>query len=485
MNTARQGTVLIVVLLIISAISGIVLVLCRGARVEAMVSSNHAAGAQAAAVQRGAEQYALAVIVQQAETLFDLDETYFAEVPVGEAGYFWFVRPDYGDPQLQVYGMVDEGAKLNINTASAEMLLNLGVPQDLAYSIVDWRDQDSTPGDDGAEDEYYTSLPGTPYNCKNARFEALEELLLVRGGRPEVLYGLDAVQNQGYGGFAANARPGASRGLGGSMSSSSSGLGGAALGDQMTARGVLDYLTVYGGTQQASGQNQGGQGGQSQTQLINLNNRDHRQRLRQTMRDLFGASRANQIMDLLPARDRIRDVFDFYFRTRLTTDEFDQLSPLLTASDQAQAGGKVNINTAPREVLLALPGMTEETVTLLTTQRSGANTNRQSLLWVAEALGEKAIGLGEMITVRSTHYGVDIVAASRDGRAFRRARIVIDASDAANGPKIIYRRDLTDRGWPLDQQILTDLRQGRGMQMGGVPGLAGRSGRLSSGTIGQ
>jgi type II secretory pathway component PulK len=474
---------LIVVLLIIAALSGIVLVLCRSARVEAMVSANHAAGAQAAAVQRGAEQYALAMIVQQADSLFDLDETYFAEVPVGEAGYFWFVRPDYGDPQLQVYGMIDEASKLNINAATADMLLNLGVPQDLAYSIVDWRDRDSTPGDDGAEDEYYTSLPGTPYNCKNAPFEALEELLLVRGGRPEVLYGLEAVEAQGYGGFASSARPGSSRGLGGSMTSSSSGLGGSALGDLIAARGLLDYLTVYGGAQQQTPeQNQGGQGQQSQ--LINLNNRDHRQRLRQSMRDFFGAARANQIMDLLPARDRVRDVFDFYFRTRLTAEEFDQIAPLVTTSDQAQEGGKVNINTAPREVLLALPGMTEETVTLLTSQRAGANTNRQSLSWVAEALGEKAIGLGDLITVRSTYYSVDIVAASRDGRAFRRARIVIDASDATN-PRIIYRRDLTDRGWPLDSQILADLRQGAGLQAGGVPGLAGRSGALSSGPNGQ
>jgi hypothetical protein len=36
--------------------------------------------------------------------------------------------------------------------------------------------------------------------------------------------------------------------------------------------------------------------------------------------------------------------------------------------------------------------------------------------------------------------------------------------DARSTPfKIIYRRDITERGWPLAPEILTSLRQGAGL----------------------
>jgi type II secretory pathway component PulK len=40
----------------------------------------------------------------------------------------------------------------------------------------------------GAEDDYYLSRP-TPYRAKNADFETVDELLLVKGMTPDILYG--------------------------------------------------------------------------------------------------------------------------------------------------------------------------------------------------------------------------------------------------------------------------------------------------------
>ncbi len=40
----------------------------------------------------------------------------------------------------------------------------------------------------GAESDYYTSLPN-PYKAKNAPFDTIEELLLVKGVTSEILYG--------------------------------------------------------------------------------------------------------------------------------------------------------------------------------------------------------------------------------------------------------------------------------------------------------
>lgn len=55
-------------------------------------------------------------------------------------------------------------------------------------SIQDWRDPDKLHRLNGAEDDYYLSRP-TPYRAKNATFETIDELLLVKGMTPEILYG--------------------------------------------------------------------------------------------------------------------------------------------------------------------------------------------------------------------------------------------------------------------------------------------------------
>src|SRR5687767_14801762 len=99
---ARRGAVLIAVIFVTVAIAGMAMVLCRSVRVEAMASANHVASVQAAAVERGAEQYVLAMLAQQAESWMDLNESYFYAVPMTD-GYFWLIRPDYGDQGLPLY----------------------------------------------------------------------------------------------------------------------------------------------------------------------------------------------------------------------------------------------------------------------------------------------------------------------------------------------------------------------------------------------
>ena len=88
------------------------------------------------------------------------------------------------------FGMVDEERKINVNAAPAEVLerlfillgLNESQAQDLAFSIVDWRDKDSqlSSASGSAEDSYYRSLANA-YEAKDAPFEILQELLLVKG----------------------------------------------------------------------------------------------------------------------------------------------------------------------------------------------------------------------------------------------------------------------------------------------------------------
>jgi hypothetical protein len=74
---------------------------------------------------------------------------------------------------------------------------------------------------------------------------------------------------------------------------------------------------------------------------------------------------------------------------------------------------------------------------------------------------EKARIIGPNLTARSYQFSADIVSVPGNGRAFRRCRIVVDAS--GDQPKIVYRQNLTRLGWPLDEGILVALRSGQAM----------------------
>lgn len=93
----------------------------------------------------------------------------------------------------------NEAGRINLNTMNdqnkvvlSNLLVNLGVPNETADTIVDsaldWMDKDNLHRLHGAEDEYYQSLPN-PYKAKNAPFDTVEELLLVKGMTQDILFG--------------------------------------------------------------------------------------------------------------------------------------------------------------------------------------------------------------------------------------------------------------------------------------------------------
>lgn len=94
------------------------------------------------------------------------------------------------------WGVVDEERKININTADMSVLTRLFVAaldidesqaQDIAASIIDWRDSDLTSSlpSAGAEDTYYTGLQ-FPYEAKDVLFESMDELFLIKGITPSI-----------------------------------------------------------------------------------------------------------------------------------------------------------------------------------------------------------------------------------------------------------------------------------------------------------
>jgi hypothetical protein len=122
----------------------------------------------------------------------------------------------------------------------------------------------------------------------------------------------------------------------------------------------------------------------------------------------------------------------------------------------------ININTTPRDVLLCMPGIGDPEADAMI-QRRSSRTADEGIAWVVQALQQdKAVLIGSLITSKSYQFSADIVSVSGDGRAFRRCRIVVDARQSP--PRVVYRRDLTSLGWPLDPMILDALRAGYPME---------------------
>ncbi len=102
------------------------------------------------------------------------------------------------------YTIRDENGKININTASRDVLIKalaanglpLGSDRDtIVDSILDWIDKDDRHRVNGAESDYYEGL-SPAYSAKNGPLDSLEELLKVRGVTPEIFYGSEEYQSQ-------------------------------------------------------------------------------------------------------------------------------------------------------------------------------------------------------------------------------------------------------------------------------------------------
>jgi type II secretory pathway component PulK len=102
------------------------------------------------------------------------------------------------------FGLTDESGKINLNalltfdsTGNLGYQILMGLPNmtdDIANAILDWLDADDDPRQNGAESDYYLTL-NPPYHAKNGPLDSLDELLLVRGVTPQLLYGNDRNRN--------------------------------------------------------------------------------------------------------------------------------------------------------------------------------------------------------------------------------------------------------------------------------------------------
>jgi type II secretory pathway component PulK len=437
--------VLIVAMWIVLVLAGLALVFARAMRVRLTASANHVAALQAEAAAQGALQVVLSRLDGTDGSYVSDEDVSWEAIPIG-GGYAWVLNPSLADDTTYAFGLRDEAARINVNTAPTDVLVQLpGMTSELAAAVVDWRDEDSEISPGGAESEYYLLL-SDPYQCKDAPFESPEELLLVKGATPELLTGEDANRNgvlDRNENDAADSEPGDNR-------------------DGHLDRGILDFVTVYSAELNRSAD------GQDRVDVNDV----RAQGLSDLIRGAVAEDRFFQLMDRVRDGRPFRNVLDFYFRTGLKQEEFTAIADRISTGGERNLMGLVNVGTAPREVLLCLPGLDESDVDALISRRQSPQTDLTTIAWVAGVLTqEKATAVGSYITASSWQFGADIVAVSADGRSFRRYRAVVDTRTSP--ARVLCWRDLTAHGWPLDPEILTALRAGKAPLTSTVTGMGG------------
>ena len=451
----RRGTVLIVVMVVVFVLAAMVLTLGRQVQTDAVASQ------KADAAERGAEQFALSVLSDYKDSLPDMTQDQFTAVPVGDS-YFWITRTDFGDSTLPNWGLLDESTKMPLNDVTQDQLAAMpGMTTDLASAVVAYHGTIATTSSDATTDatssdasssssssasgSASSASSGTTDNgdgtiVKNAPFESVAELALVQGFTHDLLYG----------------PPGAAV-------AADSGQAMSGTGDWYVSHGIADYYTVWSG-----GPNPAADG----PARISYNDQASRDALTTLLADKLGSTAsANEILARIAPPRRgpptiVQDIFDFADKTAISADDLAKIEDYVTNDATVTTlPGRVNINTAPREVLLALGTLSSSDVDALLAARPDAIASTpNSLAWVYGVLKDKAIGLGSLVCAQGKQYSADITAVSGDGRGFRHVKVVVDTSTTP--AKIVFRRDLSDKGWPLDPQILESLKSGQGLTTG-------------------
>ena len=182
-NAEKKGLVLIAVLWVVVVLTVLVTVLGRKSRLDTKVCLARMEGLRCKWACRAGIEKAVGVLnedTRESDNLWDLwsdNEEDFNDITLERCHFT--VR------------VIDEASKLNINTATKGQLLGLpDMVEEVADAIIDWRDDDDTPSEAGAEGGYYENLP-FGYMARNGPFRTIRELLLVKDVSEELFYGED------------------------------------------------------------------------------------------------------------------------------------------------------------------------------------------------------------------------------------------------------------------------------------------------------
>jgi type II secretory pathway component PulK len=495
----RQGYVLLVVLLVV-----VVLSLVAYQYQDAMSSELQASARAADAVQARANaisgiHYAAGVIADpnNANTVLANNSELFANQSVGDASgprggsrfsLINIVNTGSGTYERQ-YGMQDESAKINVNmliqldpqgNTLHDVLMKLpNMTEEIADAIVDWVDTDSSTRPAGCEAEYYSGLT-PPYKCKNGPINSLEELLLVRGVTPDLLFGTDRNRNgvqdpsetelgefgRGWSEYLTCYGREINIDSNGGPRINLNGTDAKALSEQLTSvlgQDLSDYIVYYRftGTGEPAGLGLGVNKVEVSQADANLRGLvqariDSGALLTRRLTSTLTVFNTQIPLSALPSEpgkppNPARAVPCPVNTPEALKKVIGVLLDKCTASDDFEMVPRINLFTAPREVIACLPGLSPTDVDSILSNRPSTNTEQSSAWLVSSANLNPTVfkNIERYVTGRSGAYRVQSVGYfGKPGGATARVEAVIEMVQGR--PRIVYFRDLTELGRGFD-----------------------------------
>jgi hypothetical protein len=340
--------------------------------------------------------------------------------------------------------------------------------EDVADAILDWLDADDEPRELGAEIDYYSGL-SPAYAPKNGPLDTVEELLLVRGVTPQLLFGADVNRNG-----QLDPHEITEDGNGGST-------------DPAGFRGWSAYLTLYSMEWNVNPDGQ---------PRIYLNQNDL-QKLHDELSEVFPADWVSYIiayrqsgpytgtirtpqpisgkaLDLTKKAKtpiaqvlslvggNVRHTFSGDDTSTIVASPFGEglgemavYMPILmdhvTVNPAPTIPGRININQAPITVLYGIPGMTPDVAEQIVSVRDVAPTSdrpaRRHETWLLqEAIVDKATLqiMMPFVTCGGDVYRAQVVGYYQGGQAASRAEVIFDATTPL--PRLLFWRDISHLG---------------------------------------
>ena len=322
--------------------------------------------------------------------------------------------------------VTDEASKLNVNTATKKQLMALpNMTIEIVDAIIDWRDEDDKPSPFGVEIQYYLKLPNG-YPIRNGDFRTIRELLLVRGVTGDIFYGEDTNFN---GRLDYNERDRSE-----SLPNDN--------GDNVLDIGLIAYLTCYSYDVNKDAEDNG---------RVNINSADenklagalkiskghakwiveNRSENYKSIADLIDENSSKKASNSGGNSDQAQ---------RLDLETFKKIVDKITITDDATIPGRVNVNTASKEVLTALLGGNESTAQAIINHRENLS---ESMVAIGSLLDVRSLGvkgfkeIANQLTTRSSIFTIKSSAIADTTGTRGIAEVVLDRR--GQSPKMLYR----------------------------------------------
>ena len=514
-GSQRGGMVLVVVLVVVSLLTLTALTFSQMMLAEREATELTGRRLQARALAQSGVDYVRLMLMLDETTLQERGGLYNNQYELSGAlvvdnndaryrGRFAVIAPGMSNGYYSGirYGLEDESTKLNLNAVvqfdaesegtGREILLTLpGMTEEIADAILDWIDEDDDARDYGAESDYYSALtPG--YAPKNGPLDSIDELLLVRDVTPWLLYGVDANRN----GNADSMEPDSQSLMDVDNTDESLNSGWAAYltvhsmestttddGESKIDLNQDDLETLYDEVSEALsadwatfivGYRQNGASTDSNTQQ-----QQQASSIQKSSINFDGeaSQEIGSVLDLVGVSVQINvqggtsggggasssnssgTVLAPMLEENSAELETELLALLdaVTVSSGDSIAGRININQAPRTVLLTIPGMTEEAADQIIGNRIEdpleADESQAYTVWpLLQGLVdlETMKSLERYVCTGGSVYRAQIVGYYDGGGPWSRLEVIFDATQSP--PAVLSWNDIghLGQGYPLD-----------------------------------